>query len=36
MVNDQLKWDKDNFENIEEAWKGDLWDRERLGEQLTK
>ena len=36
MVNDQLKWDKDNFENIEEAWKGDLWDRERLGIQLTK
>ncbi|MDY6481908.1 P-loop NTPase fold protein [Acinetobacter faecalis] len=36
MVNDQLKWDKDNFENIEEAWKGDLWDRRRLGEQLTQ
>ncbi len=36
MVNDQLKLDKDNFENIAEAWKGDLWDRERLGEQLTQ
>ena len=36
MVNDQINWDKDNFENIEEAWKGDLWDRERLGIQLTK
>lgn len=36
MVNDQLKLDKDNFENIEEAWKGDLWDRQRLGEQLTQ
>ena len=36
MVNDQLNWDKDNFENIEEAWKGDLWDRKRLGIQLTK
>lgn len=36
MVNDQLKLDKDNFENIAEAWKGDLWDRKRLGEQLTQ
>lgn len=31
----QLNWAKDDFENIEEAWKGDLWDRRRLGEQLT-
>ena len=31
----QLNWQRDNFENIEEAWKGDLWDRRRLGEQLT-
>lgn len=36
MVVNQLNWDKDNFENIEEAWKGDLWDRRCLGEQLTK
>jgi hypothetical protein len=31
----QLNWQRDNFENIEEAWEGDLWDRERLGIQLT-
>ncbi len=35
MTTDQLKWQKDNFENIETAWEGDLWDRRRLGEQLT-
>jgi predicted KAP-like P-loop ATPase len=33
-MTDQLNWAKDDFENIEEAWKGDLWDRQRLGEQL--
>jgi hypothetical protein len=32
---DQLNWPKDNFENIGTAWEGDLWDRERLGIQLT-
>ncbi|UDM39029.1 KAP family NTPase [Acinetobacter haemolyticus] len=32
---DQLNWQRDNFENINEAWEGDLWDRKRLGEQLT-
>ena len=31
----QLNWQRDNFENIEEAWQGDLWDRKRLGIQLT-
>lgn len=31
----QLSWQRDNFENIEEAWEGDLWERKRLGEQLT-
>lgn len=31
----QLNWQRDDFENIEEAWEGDLWDRRRLGEQLT-
>ena len=31
----QLNWQRDNFESIEEAWQGDLWDRRRLGEQLT-
>ena len=31
----QLNWAKDDFENIEEAWDGDLWERERLGIQLT-
>lgn len=35
MSTDQLNWQKDNFENIETAWEGDLWDRRRLGEQLT-
>lgn len=35
MSTDQLNWQKDNFENIETAWDGDLWDRRRLGEQLT-
>lgn len=35
MMNNQLNWAKDNFENIETAWEGDLWDRRRLGEQLT-
>ncbi|MCT8090449.1 KAP family P-loop NTPase fold protein [Acinetobacter kookii] len=32
---DQLNWQRDNFENIETAWEGDLWERRRLGEQLT-
>ncbi|MFH7805735.1 P-loop NTPase fold protein [Acinetobacter sp. BSP-53] len=32
---DQLNWQRDNSENINEAWEGDLWDRKRLGEQLT-
>ena len=31
----QLNWQRDNFENIEEAWDGDLWERKRLGIQLT-
>ena len=31
----QLDWQRTNLDNIEEAWKGDLWDRRRLGEQLT-
>lgn len=35
MMNNQLNLAKDNFENIETAWEGDLWDRRRLGEQLT-
>lgn len=35
MTIDQINWQKDNFENIKEAWEGDLWDRKRLGEQLT-
>ncbi|MQW91687.1 P-loop ATPase [Acinetobacter wanghuae] len=36
MTTNQLNWQKDNFENIETAWEGDLWDRRRLGEQLEK
>lgn len=35
MTTDQLNWQKDNFENIQTAWDGDLWDRRRLGKQLT-
>ncbi|XBD41619.1 P-loop NTPase fold protein [Acinetobacter thermotolerans] len=35
MTADQLNWQKDNFENIQTAWEGDLWDRRRLGIQLT-
>ena len=31
----QLNWQRDNFKNIEEAWQGDLWERKRLGIQLT-
>lgn len=31
----QLQWQRTNLENIEQAWEGDLWDRERLGVQLT-
>ncbi|MGJ8756965.1 KAP family P-loop NTPase fold protein [Acinetobacter sp. HC8-3S] len=31
----QLNWNRTNLENIEKAWDGDLWDRERLGVQLT-
>ncbi|WP_180117827.1 P-loop NTPase fold protein [Acinetobacter sp. YH12096] len=36
MIDNQLNWAKDNFENIETAWEGDLWHRRRLGEQLTR
>ena len=32
----QLNWQRTNLENIETAWEGDLWDRKRLGIQLTK
>mgnify|MGYP000022238132 CR=1 FL=1 len=35
VLKNQLNWQKDNFENIEKAWEGDLWDRKRLGIQLT-
>lgn len=31
----QLNWSRTNLDNIETAWDGDLWDRRRLGEQLT-
>ncbi len=31
----QLNWQRTNLENIETAWEGDLWDRKRLGVQLT-
>ena len=35
-MSEQLNFTRDDFENIEEAWKGDLWDRKRLGEQLER
>ncbi|OTG92537.1 KAP family P-loop NTPase fold protein [Acinetobacter sp. ANC 3832] len=31
----QLNWQRTNLDNIENAWDGDLWDRKRLGIQLT-
>ena len=31
----QLNWQRDNLENIQDAWEGDLWDRKGLGIQLT-
>jgi len=31
----QLNWQRTNLDNIEKAWDGDLWDRKRLGVQLT-
>jgi len=31
----QLNWQHTNLDNIEVAWEGDLWDRKRLGVQLT-
>lgn len=32
----QLNWQHTNLDHIEQAWEGDLWDRKRLGEQLTR
>lgn len=34
-MSEQLNWQRDNFEHDFTAWEGDLWDRQRLGEQLT-
>lgn len=34
--NNQLQLHRDNFDGIKTAWEGDLWDRKRLGEQLTQ
>ena len=31
----QLNWQRTNLENIETAWEDDLWDRKRLGIELT-
>lgn len=31
----QLELQRTNLDNIEQAWSGDLWDRKRLGIQLT-
>ncbi len=30
----QLNWNRTNLDNIQNAWEGDLWDRERLGIQF--
>lgn len=35
-MTEQLNWIKDNFESIQVAWEGDLWDRKRLGLQLER
>lgn len=32
----QVNWQRTNLDHIEQAWEGDLWDRKRLGEQLTR
>ncbi|WP_122902200.1 hypothetical protein [Acinetobacter sp. B51(2017)] len=34
-MSEQLNWQRDNFEHDFTAWQGDLWGRQRLGEQLT-
>lgn len=34
-MSEQLNWQRDNFEHDFTAWEGDLWERQRLGEQLT-
>lgn len=31
----QLNWNRTNLDSIQTAWEGDLWDRKRLGIQLT-
>jgi len=31
----QLNWSRTDLDNIQQAWEGDLWDRKRLGIQLT-
>lgn len=36
MLNTQINLHKDNYENIDIAWSGDLWDRNRLGLQLER
>lgn len=32
----QLNWQRDDFKDEFQAWEGDLWERKRLGEQLTR
>ncbi|WP_374573585.1 P-loop NTPase fold protein [Acinetobacter sp.] len=34
-ANNQLNWSRTDLDNIQQAWEGDLWDRKRLGIQLT-
>lgn len=34
MNNNQVDIKRDDFDNIQKAWEGDLWDRQRLGVQL--
>lgn len=34
-ASNQLNWSRTDLDNIQQAWEGDLWDRKRLGIQLT-
>lgn len=35
-ITQQLNWQRDDFKDEFQAWEGDLWERKRLGEQLTR
>jgi predicted KAP-like P-loop ATPase len=36
MINNPVNIKRDNFDNIQKAWEGDLWDRRCLGLQLER